>query len=85
MLPFVDRTNGQETSAIPSLLELRFAARVTGRVRPPEFTPEETEQNEQLVERPLTIELRNPVQGILSEAGFLRGCASTSGDDDVGA
>ncbi|KAG1899767.1 uncharacterized protein F5891DRAFT_1231741 [Suillus fuscotomentosus] len=38
----------------PAPLELRFAARVTGRVRQPEFTPEETEQNEQLVERGLS-------------------------------
>lgn len=47
-------TNGHETSAIPSPLELWFAARVTGRVRQPEFTPEETEQDEQLVERGLS-------------------------------
>ncbi|KAG1799326.1 uncharacterized protein HD556DRAFT_122209 [Suillus plorans] len=72
VLPFVDSTYGNEWPAIPSPPELRFAARVTGRVRQPEFTPEETEQ------RPLTIEPRGPVQGIQSEAGFPRGCASTA-------
>ncbi|KAG2032526.1 hypothetical protein BDR03DRAFT_1002558 [Suillus americanus] len=35
----------------PAPLELRFAARVTGRVCQAEFTPEEIEENEQLLER----------------------------------
>ncbi|KAG1765675.1 hypothetical protein EDD22DRAFT_950980 [Suillus occidentalis] len=38
----------------PALLELRFAARVTGRVRQPEFTPEEIEEHEQLAESGLS-------------------------------
>lgn len=35
----------------PSPLELRFAARVTGGVRQPEFTTEEIEENQQILER----------------------------------
>ncbi|KAG1726842.1 hypothetical protein EDB19DRAFT_1914459 [Suillus lakei] len=38
----------------PAPLELRFAARVMGRIRQPEFTPEEIEENEELAERGLS-------------------------------
>lgn len=55
---FVDGTCGNEWSEPYPLcaapLELRFAARVTGRVRQPEFTPEEIEENEELAERGLS-------------------------------